>query len=262
MKRENTDLRQQNLRYAQILNALSNCYEVSAILHGLQNQGDIESIAQMISCSRSSPAMKLSPTLNSLDKDTDVLSILRQKRCNVKHACDNSSQDLVDEDSAERALSKAQHASTQTVLPDQRFTLPRSIQELRKRACRGTTQLSDHHLIKHLFSIYWIWVHPSHAILNMDHFVRGYETGSEAYCSLYLIYAVCIAACDYLDPRWENVEGKSTDVARLRENLVAAARIEESSMDPDHNVKTTIKALAIMTLTGSGARGSSGETLG
>lgn len=102
-------------------------------------------------------------------------------------------------------------------------------------------------------------MHPAHTILDMDQFVRGYETGSELYCSSYLIYAVCIAACDYLDPLWENVEGKSTDVAQLRLNLMAEARILESTMDPKHKSKPTIQASAILSFIGGSRRISAGD---
>lgn len=122
-----------------------------------------------------------------------------------------------------------------------------SIQELRRKACCGPTDLSDHRLIKQLFSIYWVWCHPVHQILSMQDFVDGYEAGTDTYCSVYLIYAVCIAACIYLDPRWEEVEGKYTDVVELRQNLMAEARRLEKTSKAD--ATTTIQAAAIIACT-------------
>lgn len=260
MKRENTELRQQNFLYTQILTALSAGSEVAAILRGLQNQVDLDAIVQLIASSpSSSPAMKRSPTMNSSDEDTEMTSIPLEEKDAGKLADDDPTQNQVNE---KKRTSKTREASSQTDPVDECCSLPTSIKQLRDRACRGPTKLSDHKLIKHLFSVYWIWVHPSHTILSMEHFVQAYESGTEMYCSLYLIYAVCIAACENLDPFWENVEGKSTNVAELKENLVTAARIEESTMDPNHNIKTTVQALAIMTLAGAGSRKYSGKSLG
>ena len=80
----------------------------------------------------------------------------------------------------------------------------------------------------------------------MPSFMSGYETGVETHCTLYLLYAVCIAACDYLDAGWENVVGKSTDVEALRRNLVEEARRLEAWTDPD--ARTTFQAVTIMAL--------------
>ena len=153
------------------------------------------------------------------------------------------------------------YASLQTCQAHARPSPPGSVSELRSRACRGPTDLSDHRLIKHLFSIYWVWVHPAHTILDMEHFVRGYETVSELYCTTYLIYAVCIAACEYLDPLWENVEGKSTDVAQLKQNLVEGARMLESNMDPKHKSKPNIQASAILSFISGKSQNMSSKTL-
>ncbi len=152
------------------------------------------------------------------------------------------------------------NASSETCQAHATPSPPGSVTELRSRACHGPTDLSDHRLIKHLFSIYWVWVHPAHTILDMEQFVRGYETGSELYCSSYLIYAVCIAACEYLDPLWENVEGKSTDVARLKQNLVEGARMLESNMDTKHKSKPNIQASAILSFINGKSQNMSSRT--
>ena len=119
-----------------------------------------------------------------------------------------------------------------------------SLQALKSRACRAPTELSDQRLIRQLFAIYWTWIHPDHKILSMQQFIDGYENGTDLFCSLYLVYALCIAACEYLDPLWEHVEGKYTDVAELRRNLVTEARRVEASMEI--GAPTRVQASAIL----------------
>lgn len=80
----------------------------------------------------------------------------------------------------------------------------------------------------------------------MPSFLSGYDTGVETHCTLYLLYAVCIAACEFLDAGWENVEGKSTDVEVLKGNLMEEARRLEAWTDPD--ARTTFQAVTIMAL--------------
>lgn len=275
MKQENTQLRHQLASSTQLLTALGSGYEVSSILKGLRDREHVAAIAQRIAPLSSSPQVK-----RSSSRDSCGMAWL-QVPLHGKHEANDSNLDPACESPSTMTIPTKHEsdlstlgspyghpltqpapmldASSQTPQVHARPSPPRSVGELRSKACRGPTNLSDHRLIKHLFSIYWIWVHPAHTILDMDQFVRGYETGSELYCSSYLIYAVCIAACDYLDPLWENVEGKSTDVAQLRLNLMAEARILESTMDPKHKSKPTIQASAILSFIGGSRRISAGD---
>ena len=116
----------------------------------------------------------------------------------------------------------------------------------RKRPCQWTTTLPDCVLSKQLVSLYWVWIHPAHPILEMPLFLEHYRTGMKKYCSSFLVNAVFIAACDVLDPYWEGIPGQATNVAELRQNLVAEAELQEAIADPD--AKTTAQALAIMSM--------------
>ena len=78
----------------------------------------------------------------------------------------------------------------------------------------------------------------------MPLFLDHYEAGTKMHCSPFLVSAVCVAGCEILDPSWEGIPGKATDVVLLRQNLVIDALREEALADPD--VKTTTQALAIM----------------
>lgn len=278
MKRENTQLRQELASSTQLLTALSSGHEVSSILQGLRDQVNVETIAQRIAPLSSSPLVKRSSSADScgmtwshvplhgkhersLQESVPAYGSPSTKTSSMRHESDLSTPGSPYESPLTQPSPMTLDASSQTPQVHARPSPPRSIDELRGKACRGPTDLSDHRLIKHLFSIYWVWVHPAHTILDMEQFVRGYETGSGLYCSSYLIYAVCIAACDYLDPLWENVEGKSTDVAQLRQNLVAEARILKTTIDPIHKNKPTIQASAILSFVGGKSQNLSSRTL-
>lgn len=254
MKRENSQLRQQLAATTQILSALRSGHEVSRILQALQDQEDLATIAQRFRPSIPSAELKRSSSIDSLDTAMSCIpshegaSSPSTPAFAPTNSSKVSSPDSLRGSYFAKSPTRKTDASSQTTPYSitQSPSGPKTICELRSNACRGPTSLTDHRLIKHLFSVYWVWVHPNHKILDMNQFVMGYETGVETYCSLYLIYAVCIAACKHLDPAWENLEGKYTDVAALRQNLLAEARSLKLAMSPSQQCRADIQASAIL----------------
>ena len=59
--------------------------------------------------------------------------------------------------------------------------------------------------IKHLFSLYWIWIPPAYPLFSKEHLIKDYVSDIERHCSAFLLAAVCAAACDlshyFLDKR-------------------------------------------------------------
>ena len=240
MKREITELRHQESIANEIFAALATDRETSTVLQGLKSQEDLSSIANKIRKSQSWDVTGISSP-NVRDESMSASSDMRYATTDVS-SVHQGSESLLSSPSDSPAMQSRIHLNSEATLRPS----PESIRTLRARACRGPTDLSDHRLIKHLFSIYWVWIHPSDMILDMQSFVDGYEMGIDIHCSMFLLYAVCIAACDYLSTGWENVEGKSTDVAILRQNLIASARMLETTAD--RKLETTRQALAILSL--------------
>lgn len=265
MKRENNELRRGLNATTQILSALRSGHEVSSILQALQDHEDPTAIVQSSLNSMSSAQVKRSSSMDACSTTMSNISNHGSAYSNPPPAFESPStpvsamaldSNVSTPDSPRRSpfaksASRTVDASSQTALSPLTpiLSTPKTVCELRSKACQGPTDLSDHRMIKQLFSIYWVWVHPYHKILDMDQFVMGYETGNETHCSLFLVYAVCLAACKFLDPSWELVEGKSTDVAMLRRNLLAEARTLKSAIRPNHQTKADIQASAILSLT-------------
>ena len=225
---------------SEILAALAADQGVPAILRKLQGHDDLSSIVGMIRSPNSSKAP--SSSSSSEPYDMSVGSPLE------RYGSTDASPVKVEYESPSSSSSDMNTGIFSTAIhgDSSQMIQPQSVQEMRSNACRGPTDLSDHRLIRHLFSVYWVWIHPDHAIFNMPLFVKSYEAGSEAYCSTFLVYAVCIAACDHLDPNWEAVEGKATDVAELRQNLIANARNLAATVDLD--AEANMQALAVLSL--------------
>lgn len=104
----------------------------------------------------------------------------------------------------------------------------------------------DDHLIKHLFSLYWTWIHPAYPIFSMEQFIEGYRTGNKEHCTPFLVAAVCAAACDLLAPYWITLAGQVPDVFTLRRRFVAEAVRQEKSAD--RGATTWLEASRVMLL--------------
>ncbi|KAI4132422.1 MAG: hypothetical protein LQ347_002591 [Umbilicaria vellea] len=218
------DLRRSHSLAKRILDSLAADRDVPRILKGLRAQEDLASIARLLESSPTSePQAKLvdSP-LTEEPADGPYGSLAS--------ASIEGSQPSYSGGSQQRPDSVA-NPSTRTN---------------QSRLGPWRTPLVNELLIKHLISLYWVWIHPAHPILNMARFFKDYETRGSRHCSAYLINAICAAACDLLNPEWENVPGKKTDVVALRQHLIAEAAIQAALADPE--ASTTADASAVISI--------------
>lgn len=97
--------------------------------------------------------------------------------------------------------------------------------------------------IKHLFSLYWTWIHPAYPLFNMEFFIGDYMTGAERHSSALLVAAVCAAACDLLSPPWIVSLGNLEDIRQI---FVAEVKTQEKMSDP--SAQTSLEASQVMKL--------------
>ena len=224
MKREIIDLRRSHSLAMRVLNALAADRSVPRILKGLRAQEDLASIARLI---ESSPA-------------TEPEAMFEESPLTEEHG--ESLYDSIMDTSPED--SQASYAPGNQLWTG--FIRNPSTRVDPNRPGPWRTPLVNELLIKHLLSLYWVWIHPAHPILNMAQFFEDYEHCGNKHCSAYLINAICAAACDLLNPNWEQVPGKETDVAALKQHLIAEAAIQAALADPE--APTTAHASAVISL--------------
>lgn len=234
MKREITELRQLYSVSMRILDSLAADRDVPRILQGLKAQEDLASIARLID--------------PSLEPESDATL----ENNSLKEECDESSYSSLMDPSPED--SQASYATGDQSWPGS--MTPPSTTGSSNRSSPFRTPLVNELLVKHLLSLYWVWIHPAHPILNMAQFFKDYETCGSKHCSAYLVNAICAAACDLLDPSWERVLGKSTDVVALKQHLIAEAAIQAALADPD--APTTAHASVVIALLSTRTVGTSG----
>ena len=68
--------------------------------------------------------------------------------------------------------------------------------------------------------------------------------GTEEHASIFLVAAVCAAACDLLSPAWTETLVVESDVATLKRNFIAEANRQEALAEVD--APTTLEALQVM----------------
>ena len=102
-------------------------------------------------------------------------------------------------------------------------------------------------LIRHLFELYFTWVHPVHMLFGEFDFLHSYYAGEETYCSRPLVNAICAMACHLLENPVPGVTDREvSDRMKLREAFMDEARysIEIGSDLP----LTSIQTFAVMYL--------------
>ena len=100
-------------------------------------------------------------------------------------------------------------------------------------------------LIKHLFNLYFIWVHPVHMLFSQDAFMHGFRSNEGGYCSPALVNAICAMGCHLLEYDGSN-KVQPQEAATLREGFLAEAR---RSLTPEPYLNmTSIQSLAVMYL--------------
>lgn len=108
------------------------------------------------------------------------------------------------------------------------------------------TQVSDSStLIKHLFDLYFTWVHPIHMLFSEHDFLQAFRSTDSRYCSPALVNAICAMGCHLLEyDGGHKVEPQQA--ATLREGFLTEAR---KSLTPELDLDiTSIQSLAIMYL--------------
>ena len=68
--------------------------------------------------------------------------------------------------------------------------------------------------------------------------------GTEEHASIFLVAAICAAACDLLSPAWTEILVIDSDVANLKRNFIAEANRQEALAEV--NAPTTLEALQVM----------------
>ena len=58
-----------------------------------------------------------------------------------------------------------------------------------------TTITPDETLIRHLFKLYFTWVHPVHMLFSRPHFMASFDNHDKVYCTSALVNAICAMAC-------------------------------------------------------------------
>lgn len=229
MKREIIDLRRSHSLAMRILDSLAADREVPRILKGLRAQEDLASIARLLETSPGAEtgAMLMGSPLAEEYAESSYSSLMGTS---------------VGDSEASNAGENEQRAAL-VGSPS-----PRTNQS---RLGPWGTPLVNELLIKHLISLYWVWIHPAHPILDMARFFHDFENRGSRHCSAYLINAICAAACDLLNPEWEQVPGKRTDVVALKQHLIAEAAIQAALADPE--ASTTADASAIISILNSRA---------
>ena len=102
-------------------------------------------------------------------------------------------------------------------------------------------------LIRHLFELYFTWVHPAHMIFPEISFLQSYRDGDETYCSSALVNAICAMACHLMDSPVPGITSRDVeDRMNLRNGFMDEAR---SLLNPGPGLPiTSIQAFAVMFL--------------
>jgi hypothetical protein len=102
-------------------------------------------------------------------------------------------------------------------------------------------------LVRHLFELYFTWVHPMHMLFGETEFIKSYTEGSVEHCSSALVNAICAMACHLLDSPVPGLVGTHLrDRANLREGFMEEAR---RLLTPGTQLPmTSVQAFAVMYL--------------
>ena len=147
LQSENGELRRQKAISDKIFHALRSGWQVSKILQLLTDQESLALIAKIaadvpsIECSTGSLLTGSSISTPSQDSSATDEELLMQK-----YEIEDSSQ-----------------SQTETTA----------------QTCPWIATAHDEILTRHLFSVYWTFLHPSYRLFSMEQFLQGYETGNQ-----------------------------------------------------------------------------------
>ncbi len=101
-------------------------------------------------------------------------------------------------------------------------------------------------LVRHLFDLYFTWVHPVHMLFSELDFKHSFQTNDQTYCSSALVNAICAMGCHLLENDGYDAIRKDVDIPTLREGFLKEAR-ENLPPDSYHDM-TAIQTFAVMYL--------------
>ena len=115
-------------------------------------------------------------------------------------------------------------------------------------------------LIRHLFELYFTWVHPIHMLFSEVDFLQSYRDGDQMFCSSALVNAICAMGCHLLDNPVPGITSRDLkDRLNLRDGFMDEAR---GLLRPKGSIPmTSIQAFSVMylvDLSGGKARSASG----
>ena len=209
LQKENGELRRQKAVSDTIFHALRSRWQVSKILQLLTDHESLDLIAKIaagappIECSTGSLMAG-----SSIGTPSPASSATDEELFMQKYETEDSSQ-----------------SQAETTAP----------------ACPWTATARDETLTRHLFSLYWTFLHPSSRLFSREQFLHGYDTGDQEHCTPFLVAAVCAAACTLLDSR---LPGRVPDAAALRRDFIAEAAFQE--VLADRGARTWLEASRVM----------------
>lgn len=106
-----------------------------------------------------------------------------------------------------------------------------------------TTVTSDERVLRHLFSLYFSWIHPVYTLFHEGNFVSNYQTNTHRHCSHVLVNAICAMACQMHTKQKHRKD--QVDYESLGIRFMNAAR---SLVRPEIEDLSTVQALNIMFL--------------
>lgn len=156
----------------------------------------------------------------------------------------------------QKSISKSLQAVQE--LPDSLIDAVKSLEQLGQGSDIGrrnsidtskvqwTKVISSQTFIRHLFDLYFTWVHPIHMVFSELDFKQSFQANVETYCSSPMVNAICAMACHLLDNKEVEAIGDGVNTSSLREAFMTEARV---GLPPDvyHRI-TSIQTLAIMYL--------------
>lgn len=224
LQSENGELRRQKAISDRIFDALRSGWQVSKILQLLTDQ---ESLALIAKIAADAPPIECS-TGSSLTGSSLAGSPLAGSSL------------------AGSSIGTPSQVSSATdeELFIQKYKIEDSFQsqtEATAQTCPWTATAHDEILTRHLFSVYWTFLHPSYRLFSMEQFLQGYETGDQEHCTPFLVAAVCAAACTLLNSR---LPGQVPDVTTLRRDFIAEATFQE--VLADRSARTWLEASRVM----------------
>jgi len=109
-----------------------------------------------------------------------------------------------------------------------------------------TDVTTDPALIKHLITLYFTWLHPTHMLFDEHSFLTSFSHCIDVYCSSAMVNAICAASCPLLHNAWPENEETQAAIASLKSRFSDEARTMMKDALPSK--MTTIQTCGILFL--------------